>query len=200
MRVGEKDGLGEIYNEDGSLILKEDEKVIVQDVNFIPTLKTTWGYFGGEELLESAKGTAYLTNQRLVFVVMFEGIMKIKPGEGAALGPTSYAMKLDSVTDLEKIDPGKATREYFEIPVKEILACEIKSGVVSSGEHINAYILSKGEQYHLSFVATEDSELLKRFRQNQVSNVNELTKNLKEHFENTDWIYLKEESEEESNN
>ena len=198
MRVGEKDGLDEIYKEDGSLILNDDEKVLVEDTNFMPTLRTTWGYFGGEDLMEPAKGTAFLTNQRLVFIVMFEAIMKIKPGEGTASGPQSYAMKLDSVTDLQKIDTGSGVREYFEIPIKEIIACEIKEGVVSSGEHVNAYILSKGEQYHLSFVTPPGSELSKRFRQNQVGNVDELTKNLKDHFENTDWIYLEEEIEETS--
>jgi hypothetical protein len=45
----------------------------------------------------------------------------------------------------------------------------------------------------LTFVAVEGSDLLKRFQQIQVENVDELTKNLKEYFENTDWIYLKEE-------
>jgi hypothetical protein len=192
MRVGEKDGLGEVYKEDGSLILNEDEKIITTDENFMPTLRTTWGYFGGTDLMEPAKGTAYLTNQRLVFIVMFEAIMKIKPGEGTAAGPQSYAMKLDSVTDMQKLTTGSGIREYFEIPIKEIIACEIKEGVVSSGLHINAYLLSKGEQFHLSFVTPPGSELHKRFRQNQVQNVDELTKNLKDHFENTKWIYLEE--------
>lgn len=198
MRVGDKDGFGEIYSEDGSLILRDNEEVLVKDEGIIPSLRTTWGYFGGDDVMESAKGTAFLTNQRFVFIVMFEAIQKIKPGEGTPSGPQSYAMKLDSVMDLQKIDPELGAREYFEIPIKEILACEIKGGVVSTGEHINVYILSKGEQYHLSFVTPPDSELLKRFKNNKVQNVDELTKNLKAHFENTDWIYLKEESEEES--
>jgi hypothetical protein len=192
MRVGEKDGLNEIYKVDGNLILNEDEKIIVTDENFMPTIRTTWGYFGGQDLMEPAKGTAYLTDQRLVFIVMFEAIMKIKPGEGTAAGPQSYAMKLDSVTDMQKLDTGSGVREYFEIPIKEIIACEIKEGVVSSGLHVNAYILSKGEQYHLSFVTPPNSELHKRFKQNQVANVDELTKNLKDHFENTNWIYIEE--------
>ncbi len=195
MRVGDKDGFGEIYNEDGSLVLKDGEEILVTEVNFIPTIRTTWGYFGGDDLMESAKGTAFLTNQRFVFIVMFDAIQKIKPGEGTPSGPQSYAMKLDSVMDLQKIDPELGVREYFEIPIKEILACEIKSGVVSSGEHINVYILSKGEQCHLSFVAPPDSELLKRFRNNQVQNVDELTKNLKEHFQNIDWMYIDKEND-----
>ena len=79
------------------------------------------------------------------------------------------------------------------IPIKEILACEIKSGVVSGGSQINAYLLSKGEQMHLTFVVPEDSGLLKRFSQNTVENSDELVKNLKSYFENTEWIYLQEE-------
>jgi hypothetical protein len=192
MHVGEKDGLGEVYKGDGSLILNEDEKILTIDENFMPTLRTTWGYFGGTDLMEPAKGTAYLTNQRFVFIVMFEAIMKIKPGEGTATGPQSYAMKLDSVTDMQKLNAGSGVREYFEIPIKEIIACEIKEGVVSSGLHINAYLLSKGEQFHLSFVTPPGSELHRRFKQNQVQNVDQLTKNLKDHFENTKWIYLEE--------
>ena len=35
MRVGEKYGLGDIYNEDGSLILKEGEEILLTDDNII---------------------------------------------------------------------------------------------------------------------------------------------------------------------
>ena len=106
-------------------------------------------------------------------------------------------MQMKSVTGLQNIDAKQGIRDFFEIPLKELLACEIKSGLVSGGSQIHAYILSKGEQCHLTFVVPENSELLKRFAQNTVENVDELTNNLKQYFENTDWIYLKEEPEEE---
>jgi hypothetical protein len=85
---------------------------------------------------------------------------------------------------------GTEVREYFEIPIKEILACEIKSGHVPRREFVNAYILSGKSQYHLSFVLRSDSSLLARFRNNQVENVMELTKNIKFHYNNTSWIHL----------
>jgi hypothetical protein len=103
--------------------------------------------------------------------------------------PSHYAMKMRSGSNLQNIDEKKGIRDFFEIPVKEILGCTINSGLVSGGHQIYAYVLSKGEQYHLTFVAIEGSELLDRFRQKQVENVDELTKNLKKYFENTDWIY-----------
>ena len=81
-------------------------------------------------------------------------------------------------------------REYFEIPNIEIMASEKKEGAVSVGDMVNVYILSSGNQFHLSFVLGAESDLLKRLMNKRVSSSDELVKNLKEFFKNTDWMYL----------
>jgi hypothetical protein len=194
MQTGDKDGLKRVYTEDGELILNEDEEILVHEDNFIPQLKTTWGYFGGDYLVDPSKGEVYLTNQRLVYIVSKEqSIQRIAGTARTVMAPQSYAVQMKSASNLKNIDEMKGVRAYFEIQIKELLACEIKSGLVSSGIQVNVYILSKGEQIHLTFVLQENSKLLKRFKQMQVENLDELTNNLKVHFENTDWIYLKDE-------
>ena len=193
MQTGDKDGLNKIYTSDGEPILQEGEEILVHEEEFVPQLKTTWGHFGGEELFEASKGDIYLTNRRMIYIMKLEGsIQRIGESMGTTSSPQSYAMQMKSVTNLQNIDEKKGVRDYFEIPIKEILACEVKSGLVSGGSQINAYILSKGEQLHLTFVVAEESGLLKRFKQKTVENVDELTNNLKKYFENTDWIYLKD--------
>ena len=197
MQTGDRDGLRKIYTAEGELILNDNEQILVHEEEFVPQLKTTWGYFGGDYLVEPVKGDVYLTNQRLVYIMKLEqSIQRIGGTTSTIAAPRSYAIKMESAGGLQNIDEVKGVRNYFEILVKELLACEIKSGMVSSGVQVNSYILSKGEQVHLTFVTREDSELLKRFKQNQVENLDELTNNLKTYFENTDWIYLKDEGDE----
>lgn len=194
MQTGDKDGLNKIYTEDGELVLKEGEEILVKEEELVPQIKTTWGHFGGEDVIEPSKGAMYLTNQRLVYIKRLEDVIqRIGATSATAAAPQSYAMRMGTASNLQNIDIKKGVRDYFEIPIKEILGCEIKGGLVSGGSQINAYLLSKGEQMHLTFVVPEDSGLLKRFEQNQVENTDELVKNLKTYFENVDWIYLKEE-------
>jgi hypothetical protein len=196
MQTGDKDGVNKVYSETGELILNEGEEILVSEKDLVPQIKTTWGHFGGEDVIEPSKGEFFLTNQRLVYIKDLEDVIgRIGTTSASAAGPQSYAMRMGSAANLQNIDSKKGVREYFEIPIKEILGCEIKSGLVSGGSQINAYLLSKGEQLHLTFVVPENSELLKRFQQNQVENTDELVKNLKQYFENIDWIYLKDEKE-----
>jgi hypothetical protein len=193
MQIGDKEGLNTVYTEDGKLVLNEGEEVLVHEF-IIPQLMTTWRTFGGEYILNPSEGEIFLTNHRMIYLTKLESsITRISQTTSTVSAPKHYAMKMRSVTNLQNIDEKKGIRDFFEIPVKELLACTIASGMVSGGHQIYAYILSKGEQFHLTFVAVEGSDLLKRFQQIQVENVDELTKNLKEYFENTDWIYLKEE-------
>ncbi len=193
MHTGDKDGVNKIYKEDGELILNDGEEILVHEKELIPQIKSTWGMFGGEDVIEPTKGDMYLTNHRFVWIKNLESVIqRISATSATAVAPQSYAMRMGSGGNLQNIDAKKGIRDYFEIPIKEILACEIKGGLVSGGSQINAYLLSKGEQYHLTFVVPDDSGLLKRFSQNTVENVDELTNNLKSYFENTDWIYLKE--------
>jgi hypothetical protein len=194
MQTGDKNGLNKIYSENGELILQEGEEVLVHESDLVPQIKSTWGMFGGEDAIEPSKGDMYLTNQRFIWIKNLEGVIKrIGTTTATTVAPQTYAMRMGSAGNLQNIDAEKGARDYFEIPIKEILACEIKGGLVSGGSQINAYLLSKGEQYHLTFVVPEDSALLKRFQQNTVANVDELTNNLKQYFENSDWIYLKDE-------
>jgi hypothetical protein len=196
MQIGDKEGLNNVYTPEGEPILKDGEEILVHDEDFIPNIKTTWGYFGGEPMNEPSKGDIYLTNQRLIYIMKLgQSIQRVGGTSSTIIAPQSYAMQMKSVAKLQNIDEMKGVRDYFEIPIKEILGCEIKPGVVSGGSQVNVYILSKGEQCHLSFVIPSESGLFKRFQQKQVSGVDELTANLKQHFENTDWIYLKEEGE-----
>jgi hypothetical protein len=197
MQAGDKDGLNKVYKEDGQVILNEGEEILVHERELVPQIKTTWGHFGGEDRIEPSKGDMYLTNQRLVYVKNLEGVIKrIGTTSATTAAPQTYAMRMGTASNLQNIAIDKGVRDYFEIPIKEILGCEIKSGLVSGGSQIYAYLLSKGEQLNLKFVVPENSELLKRFEQNQVESTEELTKNLKVYFENTDWIYLKEEEPE----
>jgi len=189
MRVGDKDGFEEIYDENGELILMEDEELLVKEPNIVPTFKTTWRRFGGEDVMDSMNGIMFLTNRRLVFISTPETIGRI--GGGAKQedeGPKSYAVEMGPVGNLKGVGSGRSVRDYFELMVKEVLACEIKSGVVSAGEQIVAYIMAAGKQYTLAFLAKDESELLKRFRKNTVENVDELVQNLKKYFENTEWV------------
>ncbi|WP_455391787.1 hypothetical protein [[Eubacterium] cellulosolvens] len=193
MRSGDKEGLNNVYTTEGEIILKDGEEILVQEKDLVPQIKTTWGHFGGEDVIEPTKGDIYLTNQRLIFIRNLEGVIqRIGTTSATTIAPQTYAMPMQSV-GLKNIDTKKGVRDFFEIPIKEILACEIKGGMVSGGSQIYAYLLSKGEQFHLTVVVQEESGLLKRFQQNTVENVDELTNNLKIYFENTDWINLKEE-------
>ena len=64
MRYGDKDGFKEIYDENGDLVLHPNEKTLVVEEGVVPTLKSTWRYYGGDYLLEPSKGTIYLTTER----------------------------------------------------------------------------------------------------------------------------------------
>lgn len=194
MQTGDKDGLNKVYTEEGQPILNDGEQILINEKEIVPQIKSSWGYFGGEDMIEPTKGEMFLTNQRLIYIKNLESVIqRIGTTSATAVSPQSYAMRMGSASNLQNIDANKGVRDYFEIPVKEILGCEIKGGLVSGGAQINAYLLSKGEQYHLTFVVPEESGLLKRFQQKIVESVDELTNNLKTYFENTEWIYLKEE-------
>ncbi len=65
MQIGDKDGLNTIYEEDGTLILKEGEEILVQEEQLVPQLKTTWGYFGGEDTIEVDTRVIAATNAPL---------------------------------------------------------------------------------------------------------------------------------------
>jgi hypothetical protein len=188
MRVGDKDGLDEVYDANGELILQEDEELILKEENVVPGLKTTWRKFGGKDVVDSIMGRIYITSRRLVFISTPENISRI----GADSNGGMASFKMDSapkVEGLKGIDKSSGVRDYFEFMIKELLACEIKSGVVSSGEQINTYILAAGKQYHMTFLGKEDSDLLKKFQNNTIDNVEDLAVNLKKHYENTDWIF-----------
>lgn len=192
MQYGDKEGLNKIYSPNGEIILNEDEEILVKE-DAIPQLMTTWRTFGGEYVINPSGGEIILTNQRLIYLTKLQSsITRISESASTVSAPKHYAMKMQSVTNLENIDEKKGIRDFFEIPVKEILACNIKTGMVSGGHQIYVFILSKGEQYHLTFIAVDGSELLKRFQQKTVENVDELAKNLKNYFENTDWVYIRE--------
>ncbi|MFO8051098.1 MAG: hypothetical protein R6V01_05295 [Thermoplasmatota archaeon] len=185
MKYGDKDGFREIYDEDGELILGQNEKKLVVEENVIPTLKSTWRYYGGDYLLEPSKGTIYLTNERLVFINIPERMFAIG-GEDE-----SRAMSTSKKSNFELGDSasGGALREYFEIPNIEVMGAEKKEGAVSLGEMVNVFILSSGNQYHLSMVLQSDSDLLKRLMNKKVQDLDELVNNLKDFFRNTDWMF-----------
>jgi hypothetical protein len=188
MRVGDKDGLDEVYDGNGELILQEDEELILKEENVVPGLKTTWRKFGGKDVMDSVMGRIYITSRRLVFISTPENISRI--GTESNGGMASF--KMDSAPKVDKLkgmDKSSGVRDYFEFMIKELLACEIKSGVVSAGEQINTYVLAAGKQYHMTFLGKEDSDLLKKFQNNTIENVEELVQNLKKHYENTDWIF-----------
>jgi hypothetical protein len=194
MEYGDKEGLNSVYSEDGTIILNEGEEIILRE-DVIPQLMSTWRTFGGDYLLNPSEGMFILTNQRLIYLANLESnITRIKQGFGSSSAPSHYAMQMKSGHNLQNIDEKKGIRDYFAIPIKEILACTINTGLVSGGHQIYVYILSKGEQHHLTFIAIPGSDLLARFEKIQVENVDELTKNLKEFFEKSDWIYIKDES------
>ncbi len=190
MLYGDREGLNKVYTEDGQLILNENEEILVQE-EVIPQLMSSWRIFGGDYILNPSEGVIILTNQRMVYFANLESnIQRIRQGSTTISAPSHYAMQMRSAATLKNIDEKKGIRDFFEIPIKEILGCTISSGLVSGGYQLYIYILSKGEQYHLQFIAIEGSDLLRRFKQKEVINVEELTKNLKQYFENTNWIYV----------
>ena len=185
MRYGDEDGYNSIYDVLGEPILHGNESVLVSEKTVIPTLKTTWRLYGGENLIEPSKGSIYLTNERMIFINSPERMMAIG-------GDHSRAMSSDMGSSFSLGDMGSdaTVREYFEIPNIEIMASEKKEEAVSVGDMVNVYILSSGNQFHLSFVLDGESDLLKRLMNKRVSSSDELVKNLKEFFKNTDWMYL----------
>ncbi|MDG6225822.1 MAG: hypothetical protein QCI82_09960 [Candidatus Thermoplasmatota archaeon] len=185
MRYGDKDGYGSIYDDNGDLILHQSERLLVTEENVVPSLKTTWRYYGGEYILEPSKGTVYLTNERLVFINIPERMYAIgeKTETRAMNAPGRASFGIGGLGQ-----PG-SQREYFEIPNIEIMASERREGAVSVGQMVNVYVLSSGNQFHLSLVLTEDSELLMRLMNKRIKALNDLVNNLKDHFKNTDWMY-----------
>jgi hypothetical protein len=188
MRYGDKDGFNEIYDNNGELIFHPNEKPLVVEENVVPTLKSTWRYYGGDYLLEPSKGTIYLTTERMVFINIPERMFAIGGEEARAVGAN-----MEKSFELGGLSAGAATREYFEIPNIEVMASERKEGAVSVGEMVNVYILSSGNQFHLSMVLTSDSDLLKRMMNKRVDNLDELVNNLKDYFQKTEWMFTEAE-------
>ncbi|MEA3559722.1 MAG: hypothetical protein U9R75_10755 [Candidatus Thermoplasmatota archaeon] len=185
MKYGDKDGFKDIYDENGELVLHRNEKKLVVEENVVPTLKSTWRYYGGDYLLEPSKGTIYLTNERLVFINIPERMFAIGGEDEARAVSTSDGHSFE----LGNSATGAAQREFFEIPNIEIMASEKKEGAVSLGEMVNVFILSSGNQFHLSMVLTSDSDLLKRLMNKKVQDLDELVNNLKDFFRKTDWMF-----------
>jgi hypothetical protein len=189
MRHGDKDGYSEIYDDNGELILHPNERKLVIEENVVPTLKSTWRYYGGDYLLEPSKGTMVLTNERMVFINIPERMFAIGGGEEAR----AMSASMEKSFELGDLSSGSVQREYFEIPNIEVMASERKEGAVSVGVMVNVYILSSGNQFHLSMVLTEDSDLLKRLMNKRVDNLDELVNNLKDYFRKTEWMFTEQE-------
>jgi hypothetical protein len=189
MKYGDKDGYKVIYDDSGELILHPNERILVSEENVVPSFKSTWRYYGGDYLLEPSKGTLYLTNERILFINIPERMFAI--GGGDEMRAMNSTMK--SSFDLGDVTPGATVHEYFEIPNIELMASEKKEGAVSFGTMINLYILSSGNQYHLSMVLSENSEILKRLMNKRVDSLDELVNNLKDFFQRTDWMFTEAE-------
>ncbi|MBN1540407.1 MAG: hypothetical protein JW939_09705 [Candidatus Thermoplasmatota archaeon] len=188
MRYGDKDGYNEIYDSNGELILHPNEKALVVEENVVPTFKSTWRYYGGDYLLEASKGTIYLTNERLIFINIPERMFAIGGDEARAV-----STDMDRSLEFSNLSAGATTREYFEVPNIEMMASEKKEGAVSLGEMVNLYILSSGNQYHISMVLPSDSDLLKRLMNKRVGNLDQLVNNLKDYFQKDDWMFTEAE-------
>ncbi len=189
MRHGDRDGYKVVYDHDGQPILHPNEKKLVVEESVIPTLKTTWRYYGGEYLLEPSKGTILLTNERLIFINTPERMFAIGGGEEAR----AMATASDKTFEIGEGGQGGSVREYFEIPNIEIMASERKEGAVSVGEMVNVFILSTGNQFHLSMVLPKESGLLSRLMNKRVQSLDELVNNLKDLFKQTEWMYTEQE-------
>ena len=189
MKYGDEDGFDEIYDNNGELITYPKEKILVTQENVVPSLKSTWRYYGGDYLLEPSKGTIYLTDERLVFINIPERVFAIGGGE------SSRAMSSEMKTSFElgKVSAGATVREYFEIPNIEIMASERKEGAVSKGVMVNVYVLSSGNQFHLSMVLDDESDLLDRLMNKKVDSLDQLVNNLKDFFQRTEWMYTESE-------
>ncbi|MGA1820026.1 MAG: hypothetical protein ACMUHU_03355 [Thermoplasmatota archaeon] len=188
MKYGDKDGFREVYDDEGELLLHPNEKVLVSEENVVPTFKSTWRYYGGDYLLEPSKGTIYLTNERLVFINIPERMFAIGGEEARAVGS-----EVEKSFELGDLTPGAVTREFFDIPNLEVMASEKKEGAVSVGEMVNVYVLSSGNQFHLSMVLPSDSDLLKRLMNKRVENLDQLVNNLKDYFQKDDWMFTEQE-------
>jgi len=196
MRIGSKEGRGTLYDIDGNFLKRENERILVKVEDFSPKLKTTWGFFGGDNILETTKGTGFLTNQRFVYIAEDESVSSVSQIAGTRKVGAKVRMPKNMQLRSFQADNIEA-KDFFEIPIKEILACEIKGGMSEGTYHINAYILSKGEQFHMFFGATDEDPLYQRFKNKQVDKVDTLVQNIKEYFKNTEWIFVtKEEIEE----
>lgn len=189
MKHGDRDGYKVVYDNNGQPILHPNERKLVVEENVIPSLKSTWRYYGGEYLLEPSKGTILLTNERLIFINTPERMFAIGGGEEAR----AMATASDKTFEIGEGGQGGSVREYFEIPNIEIMASERKEGAVSVGEMVNIFILSTGNQYHLSMVLPKESGLLSRLMNKKVQSLDELVNNLKDLFKQTEWMYTEHE-------
>jgi hypothetical protein len=185
MRYGDRDGFGSVYDNNGDLILHQDERVLIIEENVIPSLKTTWRYYGGEYLLEPSKGNVYLTNERMVFINIPERMYAI----GGTSETRAMASSDGSSFGIGGLPTGGSQREFFEIPNIEIMASEKREGAVSVGQMVNVYVLSSGNQFHLSMVLANDSDLMNRLMNKRIKALDELVNNLKQYFQQTDWMY-----------
>lgn len=145
LKIGDKDGLGVIYDNFGELILRLGEKTIARAIENIGII-TGWKEDGGF-VFRLGKGTLFRTNQRFVFIR--------SPSEanviiyGAPL--TEIPGDLISAKDLRTHN----YFEYLEINPKEIIG--YKGGFLVSTK-ICLYF--KGKRYGLHF-STKNSNILK---------------------------------------
>ncbi len=186
MRYGDEDGFNEVYDSAGEPLLHPNESILVKAEEVVPSLKSTWRYYGGDNLLEPTKGTIYLTTERMIFINIPERMFAIGGGDGMRAMSSSMGTSFS----IGESSSEAIVREYFEIPNIEIMASERKEGAVSLGVMVNVYVLSSGNQFHLSMVLDEESGLMKRLMNKRVESLDELVANLKEFFKRTDWIYL----------
>jgi len=191
---GEKEGLGKVYDDEGQIILHEGERVLAQEENFVLNLKTTWGFFGGTPVVPSARGKAFLTDKRLVFIEDKTPATSVIGKSKSSGGTKSYAVPMSTPgTTVNFAGDDENARAFVDIPIREMIGCEIRVDAVTQNQQINVYVLAEGDQCHMMFMGKEDNNFHKRFFNKKVASVSELNENLADLFKNTTWIYTEEE-------
>lgn len=143
VRVGDSEGLEKIYNTQGGLIHRENEKILKHkrlEYGIYKSVGKRWGKL----IFEFYTGDVYKTNQRII------GIREPNPTKIWSRGYSTPGAIADAfrARDMKK----KGKKEFFEVFLNEIVKC--KKALLGA-----VYIVAKSEQeeYTIVFPSKKDA-------------------------------------------
>lgn len=137
MKIGSKEGLDVLYDEEAELILAKRERVYARRGLTMEVFRGTG--FGKKPFLPSGLWLIYYTNQRVV---------GLRDPEGSVVEDEAYAGTLRAIDRTRYLGPRVRdhTFEFFEFPLRDI-------GKVNnrSRKHLRMFVKSNGDRYEFRF-------------------------------------------------